>query len=252
MISPIRLPVGHPRPIWTDSPGRPLCIDSYRTRSRSYITHNHLGPGDALPPEGQLAQDLGVSRSSVREAVKALESLGILEVRHGNGLFVREFNFDAVLDLLSYGLVFDTSRISDILQIRKWLETSAIGEVIACIGEDDIRRLEESLDHWEAAVAAGDVASQDDRAFHQALYQVLGNHSLLSLLDIFWAVFHAVPVRAITTDQQPTTTVGDHRAILEAVRARDVALARRRILEHFHNLDERIAGSGHVPAARCS
>ena len=103
---------------------------------KRHITSHHLGPGDLLPPEGQLAAELGVSRGSVREAVKALESLGILEVRHGAGIVVREFNFDSLFDLLSYGLVFDQARIGDILQIRKWLEAAAIGEVVAQISDD--------------------------------------------------------------------------------------------------------------------
>ena len=94
---------------------------------KQYITDNRLGAGDLLPPEGQLATDLGVSRGSVREAVKALESLGIVEVRHGDGVRVRAFNFDSVFDLLSYGLVFDPVRAAEVLQIRVWLEVAARG-----------------------------------------------------------------------------------------------------------------------------
>ena len=67
----------------------------------------------AVQAEGQLAADLGVSRGSVREAIKALESLGIVEVRHGDGVRVRAFNFDSTFDLLSYGLVFDPARIKE-------------------------------------------------------------------------------------------------------------------------------------------
>lgn len=208
---------------------------------KRYITDNRLQPGDALPPETQLAADLGVSRGSVREAVKALESLGIVEVRHGNGVFVREFNFDSVMDLLSYGLVFDRSKIAEILQIRKWLETAAIGEAAKLITNEQIVAIEAVLDRWAVRAAAQQPTAEEDRSFHRLLYEPVGNEALISLLDTFWLVYHAVPVRTITTDMQPTTTVQDHRDILEAVRNRDAALARQRVQDHFRNLEGRIA-----------
>lgn len=211
---------------------------------KGYIVAHGLKPGDPLPSEGELASSLQVSRGSIREAVKALETLGILEVRHGHGLLVRDFNLDPVLDILQYGLVFDQSKIREIQQIRKWLETAAISEVIPRIGESEIAEIEEVLARWELKAAANESTSAEDRAFHQVLFGVLGNQSLNSLLDIFWVVFHSVRVKTITTDLQPTTTVQDHRNILAAVQARDTALAQRCIQEHFHNLERRIDEAG--------
>jgi len=208
------------------------------------ITDNRMQAGDMLPPEGQIAQDLGVSRGSVREAIKGLESLGIVEVRHGNGVFVRAFNFDSFLDLLSYGLVFDQGRIGEILQIRKWLELAAIGDTTQRITPAEIDLIEELLDRWEGKAAAGEPTSDEDRAFHRMLYSSLGNRSLNALLDNFWLVFHAVPVRSITTDLQPTTTLQDHREILAALRQHDAELARQRVQDHFHGLEERLAMAG--------
>ena len=81
------------------------------------------------------------------------------------------------------------------------------------------------------------------------LYGALGNASLIALLDTFWLVFHAVPVRTITTDQQPTTTLQDHRDILAAVKAGDAALAQQRVQEHFSGIETRLqqAVSGRGP-----
>jgi len=214
---------------------------------KRYITEKHLCPGDALPSETQLALDLGVSRSSVREAVKALESLGIIEVRHGNGVFVREFNFDSVLELLSYGLAFDPHKIAEVLQIRKWLETAAVGEVVQRITEREIHQIEEVLARWDKKACANESTADEDRAFHRMLFGPLENQSLIALLDIFWVVYHGVPVRTITTDMQPTTTVQDHRDILAAVCRRDASLARQRIQDHFSNLENRIKGARTSP-----
>ncbi len=213
---------------------------------KQYITDNHKAPGDALPSELQFAQDLGVSRNSVREAVRALASLGIIEVRHGNGIFVRDFNFDSVFDLLSYGLTFDSRRIRDILQIRKWLEIAAVGEVAQRIGEGELQGLEDVLARWERRIAAGEPTALEDREFHRLLFQVLNNPSLTGLIDIFWLVFNNVRIQTITMDPSPVNTVHDHREILEAVRRRDAKAARQCIQGHFRNLEERVQ----VAAAR--
>jgi len=224
-----------------DQPFRgPLLNRAIQDHLKHYITEHHLQPGDMLPPEGKIAEDLGVGRGSVREAIKALESLGIVEVRHGNGVFVRSFNFDSVLDLLSYGLVFDRSRIAEILQIRKWLEAAAIAEITQIIQPEEIAQIEELLIRWAKKTEAQVAPGEEDRAFHRMLYSTLGNESLLALLDIFWLVFHAVPVRTITTDLQPTTTLHDHREILEAVKSGDVALAQQRVQEHFSGIETRL------------
>jgi len=85
---------------------------------KSYIIEHSLKPGAPLPPETDLAQQLGIGRNSVREAVKALEALGILEARAGTGLFVRTFSFDSILDNLEYGLHFEIKRLADVLEVR--------------------------------------------------------------------------------------------------------------------------------------
>ena len=78
---------------------------------RDCIFKDNLKPGDKLPSEGQIAEDLGIARNSVREATRALESIGVLEVKHGVGLVVRSFNLDAIVDIFSYGFVLDESLI---------------------------------------------------------------------------------------------------------------------------------------------
>jgi DNA-binding FadR family transcriptional regulator len=221
----------------------PALNKAVQERVKHYITANHLAPGDPLPPEMQLAADLGISRGSVREAIKALESLGIIEVRHGTGVFVRGFNFDSMLDLLTFGLSFDPTKISEILQIRKWLETAAIGDVCERITAADIHTIEQVLAQWDQRIAADEPTADEDRAFHRSLYQVIGNESLIALIDIFWVVYHSVNVTKITQDVHPTTTIQDHRDILAAIKKRNASLARRQIQDHFRGFEERIKGA---------
>ncbi len=208
---------------------------------KRYITENRLGAGDLLPPEGQLAADLGVSRGSVREAVKSLESLGIVEVRHGDGVRVRAFNFDSVFELLSYGLVFDPVRAAEVLEIRVWLEVAAVADAVRRISDAELAEMDALLDRWEQKAALGGDASADDRGFHRMLYSSLGNESLMGLIDIFWVIYHSLPVQSIGTDRQPLATVRAHRELLAAIRARDVVQATQHMRDHFHNLEARMA-----------
>ncbi|WP_263770375.1 FadR/GntR family transcriptional regulator [Propionivibrio soli] len=217
----------------------PGLIRIIQERIKQIITENELQPGDLLPPEGQLAEDLGVSRGSVREAVKSLESLGIVESRHGEGVGVREFNFDSVLDFLSFGLAFQPARASEILQIREWLEESAVVAVTPLIDQAQLDQIEKLLVVWEKKAAAGESTSDEDRSFHRMLYSPLGNASLLSLIDIFWVVYNALAIRKVPEDRDPLLTVQAHRELFEAVCHRDAPLARQRLSEHFRSIELR-------------
>ncbi|MWR20550.1 GntR family transcriptional regulator, partial [Helicobacter pylori] len=83
---------------------QPVISEAVRDYIKEYIFAHNLQPGSPLLPESQLVEELGVSRSSVREAVKALQSLGLIEVRRGDGLYVRATNFDAITEILSFNL----------------------------------------------------------------------------------------------------------------------------------------------------
>lgn len=207
---------------------------------KEYITRNQLEPGDLLPPEGQLAINLGVSRGSVREAIKALESLGIVEVRHGDGVRVRSLNMDSILDLLSYGAHFDPDRVVEILQIRIWLEDAAVADAVRVINADTIAAMRTVLDRWEKLVQSNADTANQDRKYHTLLYQGLGNESLSQLIDIFWSVYHSLPPEEIGSDSTPLATLDSHRQLLDAIEQHDIPLARERMRAHFRNLEDRI------------
>ncbi|HAL62537.1 MAG TPA: GntR family transcriptional regulator [Chloroflexi bacterium] len=212
-------------------------ISAYLTE---FIINNDLGPGDPLPPETRLAHELGVGRSSVREAVKALQTLGFIEVRHGDGLYVREYNFDPVVETLTYGLRWDPTTFSELLQIRVWLETAVIGDAVKQIREERVQQLDDIMETWARKVEAGQPYAEDDRRFHRVLYEPLDNTTLIKLLDVFWIAFANVGIEDITKDLDPAETLHAHQAILEAVRAGDASLARRRLVQSFSHLRKRI------------
>ncbi|MBN1146023.1 MAG: FadR family transcriptional regulator [Anaerolineales bacterium] len=207
---------------------------------KQYILDHDLKPGDPLPPEGQLVEDLGVGRSSVREAVKSLQSLGIIEVRQGNGLFVRELNFDPMLEIFTFGMRFDTRTVVELLQIRIWLEAAVIGDAVKHIGKREIKQLEAVLGRWELRDQSREDFFRLDEEFHRILYSVLENETLMRLFDVFWVSFWGLEIDAIR-DSDPSAELESHRQLLAAVKTGDTDLARAQLLRHFESVKARIA-----------
>jgi DNA-binding FadR family transcriptional regulator len=218
----------------------PALSQAIRDHIKRYIIENNLGPGAPLPPEGHLADELGVGRSSVREAVKALQSLGIVEVRHGDGLYVREWNFDPILETLNYGFRFDKSAIIELFQIRMWLEAAIIGDAVKQISDDEIAELESIMEQWKQRVQANEPDSDLDERFHLTLYGVLGNQTMLKLIEVFWIAFDNLDSQEIKA-HDPQEVLVSHLHLLEAVVDREPALARTRLIASFDDLRRRLS-----------
>jgi DNA-binding FadR family transcriptional regulator len=224
----------------------PALSKAVRDFVKQYILDNKLQGGDPLPPETKLAQDLGVGRSSVREAVKALQSLGIVEVRHGDGLYVREYNMDPILETLSFGLRSGTTRLNELLQIRLWVEKAALEEAVCRINEAEIEELDQLMQLWEETARQaqkpyeGHFAADLDEEFHRKLYSTLKNHTLNKLIEVFWIAFDDLdlPLVEIAT---PRSTYEDHRQILDAVKKRDPTRSGELLDKHFDGVRGRIA-----------
>jgi DNA-binding FadR family transcriptional regulator len=208
---------------------------------RTFIIENHLQPGDPLPPESELGRQLGVSRNSVREAVKALESLSVLEVRRGSGIFVNDFSFEPLLDNLHYSLLFDVRELAEFLQVRRVLETGMIQDAMQIMTEEQLAKIEQIVERMRIRAERGEPFVQEDREFHQRLFEKLGNQTFLKLLDIFWLAFRKASELAAIVDTEPLVTYQAHAAILEAVGAGDVARARVALDQHYAGLEGRLA-----------
>lgn len=217
---------------------RPVLSKLIQDYIQDYIVDHKLSPGDPLPSEGWIAEELGVSRASVREAVRALESLGTLKVLHGSGIFVRKINFDAVLKILSYNIISDPSALLDLLSIRRILESGIIPEVVQKIQEKDLEECRRILSKWEENLAAGSLFNEQDRFFHQTLYRVIENQLLLNLVDVFWIAYRNAEAETFPAARLGQNVFKHHQEILQAIEARDARLAQRLMFEHFQEGEE--------------
>lgn len=210
---------------------------------RAYILDNNLQAEDPLPAEGELARQLGVSRNSVREAVKALESLGVLETRRGSGIFVRDFSFEPLLNNLQYGLLFDLEDLGELLEVRRVLEVGMIGQILPLVTPAQLATLHSTLEQMRMRAEGGEPFPEEDRLFHQTLFENLGNQILLRLLDIFWLAFHkAIEQKALSDwDSNPLQTYRNHAAIVAAIEESNPALVRSALEQHYGGIVQRLS-----------
>jgi DNA-binding FadR family transcriptional regulator len=228
----------------------PLLHRTVQDAIRTYVLNNNLQPDDMLPPENDLAQQLGVSRSSVREAIKGLESLGVLEARRGSGVFVRSFSFDPILENLEYSLLSNLRGLVELLEIRRVLETGMVSAALGVMSDAQFTSLEEIVDRMRQRAEAGEAFPNEDRAFHRELFRKVENQTLLKLLDIFWLVLNnAIQQNPVLWDDNPLWTCQLHIRILEALRSGDEGAASKALYEHYAGIEQRLARTQQEDAA---
>lgn len=212
------------------------------------ILNRDLLPGDPLPTEQELMAELGVGRNSLREAVKVLQALGIIDTRHGFGMFVAENNLSALHDSLAFrgqmSLRHRGHEAGELVEVRQALETGLIDQAIRVVSEEHLQALEATVIRMEQSAQEGDMFADADRDFHRILFEPLNNTLLSNLLGVFWEVYHSI--HDVIGEEQPDNptlveTAAAHRAIFDAVRAKDIDAARLLLADHFQGIRQLLA-----------
>jgi DNA-binding FadR family transcriptional regulator len=228
----------------------PLVYREVQDAIRDYILANRLQPGAALPAEGDLARQLGVSRNTVREAVRSLESLGVIETKRGSGLYVSNFSFDPILDNLEYGLLSDLGELSDLLQVRRVLEVGLIEAAMNTMTDEIKEEIVSTVDAMGQLAHHGQPFVNEDRRFHRLLFEHIGNSMLVRLLDIFWQGFNKASHFGDIADDDPVWTYHAHQAVVDAITAGDVERAKVALDEHYAGLERRLKRATNSRAAK--
>ena len=201
-----------------------------------YIIENGMKSGDLFPTEHELAKKLGISRTAIREALKRLETLGIIEVRPGVGRFVREFNFEVILKGLPYNLEMDIKNFREVLEVRFCLESWFIAKDINKFTKENIAHCKDILKKLEFQVLNNieekesvEIHSQ----FHCALYKNSGNSLLIDLIKIFSTIQRNLVLLHRYKTKDRNLFIRHHKLLLEAIEKRDPYLAQKRLEEHF-------------------
>ena len=208
-------------------------------RIKEMILSGELVPGDRLPPEKELSERLGLSRSSLREAVKALEVIRVLDVRRGDGPYVTSLEPRLLLEAMSFVVdLHDDHSVLEIFAVWRILEPAAAS--LAARNADDV-----AVEHLRDIVASVDDATDveglvaHDLEFHRSIAEATGNSYLASLIDSLSS--HTVRARiwrGITQESAVERTLLEHHAILDAIASGDADLAAALTVVHVSGVEQ--------------
>ena len=209
---------------------------------KGMIAEGRLKSGDQLPPERDLAEKFLVSRTSVREALRALESVGLIEIRPGEGTFVREISVEALVEPLALVLLSQRAMTSELFEARRLLEPHIAGLAARRATPEEVQEMGRILDEQAREIAAGNTGLAQDAAFHAAIGTAAHNRAITRIVHALMDLLAQSREEAIATPGRPTRSHEDHRRILDAIRAGDVAAAERAMLEHVVAVEALVLG----------
>jgi GntR family transcriptional regulator, transcriptional repressor for pyruvate dehydrogenase complex len=203
-------------------------------RIRELIQAGELPPGSKLPPEQQLAAELGLSRNLMREAVKALVVARVLEIRRGDGTYVTSLEPRLLLAGLGSAVeLLQGDTVLELTEVRRLFEPDAVGLAASRISAAGLEEVAWHLDAMRAAKDDVELLNEHDAAFHHAVIAATGNQTLASLLEgISSRTVRARVWRGMIDDDAADRTLAEHEAIYEALSAGDAMLAHATALVH--------------------
>ncbi|MEW2511624.1 FadR/GntR family transcriptional regulator [Streptomyces sp. NPDC046870] len=206
---------------------------------KGMIVSGALRPGDRLPKESELAAELGLSRNSLREAVRALSLIRILDVRQGDGTYVTSLDPQLLLEAMSFVVDFHRDdTVLEFLAVRRILEPAATALAAPRIDPGRLDALEAQLDALGAEPSVEQLVAAD-LEFHRSIVQSAGNSVLCSLLDgLSGPTTRARIWRGLTQEDAVGRTLREHRAILGALRDRDAEAARSWATVHIASVEQ--------------
>lgn len=211
---------------------------------KELIYERKLKPGDPLPTEHELVETLGVSRNSIREALKVLEATGVVVIRRGYGMAVGEMSLNALISELVFHARISTregaKQLRDLVDLRSALECSLIARASKVIGPDELRAIDATVIAMEREADAGRFSPDDDRSFHELLYRPLDNPFISQLLAAFWDVFNILQADLPQSTDTPEEIAAVHRKIYSALADSNPAQAAVELERHFDGIAKRL------------
>jgi GntR family transcriptional regulator, transcriptional repressor for pyruvate dehydrogenase complex len=211
---------------------------------RAMIAEGRLKSGDRLPPERELAEKFLVSRASLREALRALESLGLLEIRPGEGTFVRQVSIERLIAPLALVVAQERGAIGELFEARRLLEPHVAALAATRATPDEIQEMARILEEQATEIARGGTGVTQDAEFHAAIGAAAHNRAITRIAGALVDLLAQSREASMNTHERRERSHRDHRRILDAIARGDEASARQAMLDHLVAVEALAVGSG--------
>jgi len=197
-----------------------------------------LRPGDKLPSERELSELLRVSRGSIRDAIRSLELMGLVEARQGTGTIVREVSPGSLAAPFANALERRKELITELLDFRKMLEPSLAARAATHASPEELLEMEDILRRQEEKQRQGDAAVAEDSEFHYSIALASDNSVVLKVIDILMDLLRDTRARSLQVEGRPQKSLSGHRRILAAIKRHDVEGAKSAMRRHLEDVEE--------------
>ena len=213
---------------------RPRLYEQVAEQITGWIDENGLKPGDRLPPERELATRLGVSRATVSQALVALEVIGVVSVRHGDGAMLTETRSSTkIIDAIRA----HATRLPEIIEARDALESKLAALAAQRRSDDDMARIDAALDDMERDIDGGGRGVEGDELFHGAVTAAAHSSLLSRMMAEISDLILETRIESLSQPGRPRDSLKAHRKIADAIRAQDP----RRAAEAMHDHVEMVS-----------
>lgn len=190
-------------------------------------------PGDKIPPERELAEMFNVSRSSIRDAIRTLELMGLVEPRQGMGTVVKDFSYDPRSNPFVSVLVRKRKQILELLDVRKMIEPALAARAATHASDDDIAEMEQILSRQGDKVRRGEIPVDEDAEFHYSIALAADNSVVLKVLDVLMDLLRDTRERNLQVEGRQAKSLAGHQRILAAIRRHNAVAAQQAMRDHL-------------------
>ena len=217
-----------PSPAFPGRLNRVRLYEQVAEQITSWIAENGLQPGDRIPPERELATRLGVSRATLSQALVALEVIGVVAVRHGDGTVVTQSRTRRIVEAIRE----HADRLPEVIDTRDALETKIAALAASRRTAEDLARIDGALEAMEADIEAGGRGVEGDERFHGAVTTAAHSLLLARLMDEISELIKETRIESLSQPDRPRASLAGHRAVADAIRAGDPGAASEAMHAH--------------------
>jgi len=217
---------------------------------KQLIAEGKLKSGDRLPPERDLADKFMVSRTSVREALRALQSRGLVDIRAGEGAFVRDISVEMLIEPLALVILPHREAVGELFEARRLLEPAIAALAARRATAEELGEMERILEAQAREVAHGRTGVAQDTALHLAIANSAHNRAITRIINALMDLLAQSREESLHTPGRPTRSHEDHRRILGSIQRRDEVAAHRAMLDHLIAVENLVMGTHRDEAPR--